>query len=364
IRLTAVDDHPSAALLDEVLFTIYPDDEAGDQQWEDLQEGQLHVGRIPVDRRAEVEARFGGSIDGYRGPGLIDGVSSSAYLYGFNVTEEPFDDPRLRRALSLAIDRESLAEDLLDGTRVAATSIIPPPFPGAQPDACEHCRHDPLTAVQLLEEVVDDLAAEEEDDATAEGEDGDEDGDDEAEGDDGDAGSDAAQRPDPAELIGRIQLLHNRGATHTAIAERLADDIEQVLGLEVDFQAIGLQPFIRSVRAGDVPVFRMGWDVSGPDIDSYLWPLFHSSQIGRDNLTRYENPEVDELLERARATTDAEERLELYQQAERKILRDVPAIPVLWDRHRLAIALEVRGLEVSPYGRFTLEEAWLDPESG
>ena len=352
VRLTATDNHHQQPYLDEVLFTIYPDDGTGEQQWKDLQEGQLHVGRVPVERRDEVEELFGRSPDGYEGPGLIDGVTSSAYLYGFNVTDPPFDDPRLRRALSFAIDREALADELLDGTRVVATSIVPPPFPGSQTDACDHCRHDPGRARELLDEVVADLVAADEDDPDEEA-----------------ADTDApeveeADTADPAELIGPIQLTHNRGATHTAVAEQLAGDIENALGLEVDFQARDLQVFVRAVREGRVPVFRLGWDVSVPDSGGYLWPLFHSSQVGLDNLTRYEDSDVDALLEQARSAESELVRIGAYQQAERLILDDAPAIPVLWDRHRLAIAPGVQELTVSPFGRMSLREAWLDPEGG
>ena len=358
VRLTAAEGHHEQPLLDEVLFTIYPDDGTGEQQWEDLQDGQLHVGRVPVERRDEVAEAFGRSPDGYQGPGLVDGATSSAYMYGFNVTEPPFDDPRLRRALSMAIDRDALATELLDGTRLPATSIVPPPFPGSQPEACDHCRHDPRSAGELLDEVVADLAARESEQADEAVED-----DDGAANDDGaesDDGPGEADLPDPAQLIGPIELTHNRGATHTAVAEQIADDIEQALGLEVEFQARDLQPFVRAVRDGQVPVFRLGWDATVPDAGGYLWPLFHSSQVGLDNLTRYDAPDVDALLEQARSAQSSLVRIGAYQQAERVILDDAPALPVLWDRHRLAIAPVVRELSVSPFGRMTLRDAWLD----
>ena len=359
VRLTAADDHHQQPYLDEVLFTIYPDDGTGEQQWEDLREGQLHVGRFPIERREDVLEAFGRSSDGYQGPGLVDGVTSSAYLYGFNVTEPPFDDPRLRRALSFAMDRVALADDLLDGTRVPATSIVPPPFPGSQPDACDHCRHDPGRARELLDEVVDDLVAADEDDpAQDDPAQDDPDQDDPAEAPD----DDAAEAVDPAEVVGPIQLTHNRGATHTAVAEQLAGDIENALGLDVDFQARDLQVFVRAVRDGRVPVFRVGWDVAVPDAGGYLWPLFHSSQVGLDNLTRYDAPDVDALLEQGRSAQSAIVRVGAYRQAERLILEDAPALPVLWDRHRLAIAPGVQELTISPFGRMSLREAWLDPQ--
>ncbi len=430
IRLTAVEDHHDAARLDEVLFTIYPDDDAGEEQWRDLADGQLHLGRVPVERRDEVVERFGRSPDGSRGPGLVDGVTSTTYLYGFDVTEAPFDDPRLRRALSMAVDRERLAGETLDGTRAPATAIVPPPIPGAQPGWCDHCQHDPERAVDLLDEVVADLLAagmesspHGADDADAQDEGGRDDAE-EGEGSDGagdevegegsegagDAeegeGSDGAGStgeptaddqdgadangdptpltdrrgdglvpgdprtsppvPDaesPAEVIGPVTLTFNRGTTHSLIAERIAADIEEALGLEVDFQAMDLQPFVRGVRDGQIPVFRLGWDVAGPDPGAYLYPLFHSSQIGVDNLSRFEDDEVDEHIERARVAEDDRDRRRAYRAAERRVLEEAPVMPVLWNRHRLAIAPTAQDLAVDPFGRLNLTEVWLDPDA-
>ena len=451
IRLTAVEDHHDPAWLDEVLFTVYPDDDAGEEQWRDLLDGQLHVGRVPVERREQVIERFGRSPDGARGPGLVDGITSTTYLYGFDVTQSPFDDPRLRRALSMAIDRERLAEETLDGTRAPATAIVPPPIPGAQRGWCDHCQHDPEGAADLLDEVVADLLAAEAEDATDDrldpdstegegpgddGDDGDDapagegrdEGDDAAAGDgpnDGDADAERAgpqddgvegggsgddeveaEDPDddgpagedgddetrdpvpptdrrgdglvpgdprtgpgapevdaPAEVIGPVTLTFNRGTTHSLIAEQIAADIEDALDLEVDFQAMNLQPFVRGIREGEIPVFRLGWDVTTPDPGAYLHPLFHSSQVGVDNLSGFEDDEVDAFLEEARAAEDDRDRRLALRSAERRVLEQAPVMPVLWTRHRLAIAPMAQEVVVDPFGRLNLTEVWLDPDA-
>lgn len=318
LRLSAFPEHHEPPLLDEVLFQIYPEDTNGEQRWEDLAEGQLQVAEVPPERFDDAIELFGASRDGYTGPGLLHGITSTVYLYGFDTTREPFDDPVVRRAISSAVDREALADEVMLGARVAATSIVPPPFPGTAAP-CLHCLHDPDAAAAMLEEAE-------------------------------------------IELEG-FTLTHNRGRTHTAIAERMADDIEAALDIEVELAARDLQPFIQAVRRGEVPVFRLGWDVGEPDASAFLYPLFHSSQVGLDNLSRYQNDAVDDLLELSRTTPQRAIALGANRDAERLIHEDAPAIPLLWYRHTHAVASTVQELYFSPLGRIDLSRVWLDPDA-
>lgn len=380
VRLTRFEEHHEPALLDEVLLTIYPEDRDRERQWEDLQDGQLQVAEVPPERREDAEELFGRSPDGYRGPGLLDGITSTVYLYGFDTTQPPFDDPRVRRAISLAIDREALADEVMLGTREAATSIVPPPLLGARPGSCADCRHDPEAAAALLDEVRQDAASPDESAGAAEDQSGGGDaaGDVEPTAESGtvavpaddtdptepDDQSDADGEPGPGdEVLERLTLTHNRGVTHAAIAERMATDIEDALGIEVDFQARDLQDLVRDVRSGEIPVFRLGWDTNEPHPGAYLHPLFHSSQVGMDNLMQYADPDVDALLDEARATEDPQQRLTTYGTAERRVLADMPALPLLWYRHTTVVAPEVQDLVYSPFGRIDLARVWLDPDA-
>jgi oligopeptide transport system substrate-binding protein len=337
VRLSRFADHHEPALLDEVVLTIYSEARGSDRQWTDLVDGQLHVADLDPQQREEAIEEFGLSTDGYAGPGVLDGVTSTVYLYGLDTTVAPFDDVRVRRALSLAIDREALAEDVMQGTRAAATSIVPPSLPGSRYGACEDCRHDPDAAAELLADVrADPLGA--------------------------DAATPVAAAEDEL-VLERLTLTHTRGDTHAAIAERMAADISSALDIEVDFQARDLQAFIQAVRVGEVPVFRLGWEVSVPDPGAYLHPLFHSSQVGLDNLTRYDVTAVDELLDSARETSGPRQRLATFREAETRILDDMPVLPLLWYRHSVVVDTEVQDLVYSPLSRMNFDEVWLDPDA-
>lgn len=364
LRLRRNEDHHEPPLVDEVVLVVYPEDATRDLQWDDLSQGQLQVAEVPPERRQEAIERYGRSSDGYRGPGYVDGLTSTVYLYGFDTTLPPFDLPEVRRAISLAIDRDALANDVMQQSRVPATAIVPPPIPGAQAGACVHCRHDPEAARAELEAAREALAAAadaaSEDLAEDAGEAGAEDGGDAAAETDPGADGDAPDELDTLPVLERLTLTHNRGRTHAAIAEAMAADIEAALGIEVDLEAQDLQPFVQAVRRGDTAAFRLGWDAGEPDPGAYLRPLFHSSQVGLDNLTRYADEEVDRLLDEARSAQNAPLAIAWYRQAERRILADAPVVPLLWYRHQRVIAPEVRDLTISPLGRMSLRTAWLD----
>lgn len=318
LRLSRFEEHHEPAWLDEIVLQVYTDEDR-DQQWQDLEDGVVHISDVLPDQLDRAEAFFGRSTDGYHGPGLLTGISATAYLYGFDTTREPFDDPVVRRAISLAIDREKLAEEVMQGTRLAADAIVSPSLPGSQRGACEHCRYAPQEAAELFEEAEVELET--------------------------------------------LTLTYVRGQTHAAIAESMAEDIEAALDLDVELQAHDLQPFVRSVREGNVPFFWLGWEASEPDPGSFLGPMFHSSQIGFDNLSRFEDETVDQLIEEARQAPSVAAAAPRYREAERRILEEAPVLPLLWHRHSVAVAREVHGLYWSPLGRVDFAKVWLEPTS-
>jgi oligopeptide transport system substrate-binding protein len=346
VRLTRFAGHREPPLLDEVVLTIYSDAGGQERQWSDLVDGQLHVADLDPRRRDEALERFGSSHDGYAGPGVLDGITSTVYLYGVDTTVAPFDDVRIRRALSLSIDREALADDVMQGTRAPATAVVPPSLPGSRPGSCRDCRHDPDAAAELLAEVRAEAAGSVE--VPAEPVQG---------------APESPNGPDVDLVLERLTLTHTRGDTHAAIAERMAADIASALDIEVDFQARDLQTFIQAVRAGEVPVFRLGWEVTVPDPAAYLRPLFDSSQVGLDNLSQYAEPEVDDLLDAARRAPGERQRLATYREAEARILEDMPVLPLLWYRHSAVVDREVQDLVYSPLGRMNLDRVWLDPDA-
>lgn len=311
LRLARVAGHHREPELDEVVLQIYPDDPAFDRQWADLRDGLLHVADVSPSRLSEAAARYGRSADGLTGPGLLDAPTSTVTLLGFDTTAPPYDDPVVRRAISQSIDRERLAEEVFGGTSRPTDRIVPDGVPGSQAGACDHCRYDPEGAVALLEDAE-------------------------------------------VELPEVLTFTHSRGATNTVVAERIAADVSAALGLEVEPVALDLAEYVPAVRRGEAPWFRLGWGSNTPDAGAYLDPLFHSRNIGLDNLTRYADEETDLLLDEARRAASEPEATDAYAEAERRILDAVAVAPLVTDVNARVVSPDVEGLVWSPSGRVDL----------
>lgn len=311
LRLARVAGHHREPELDEVILQVYPDDPGRDRQWADLEDGLLHVADVGAARMDLAAARFGTSDDGITGPGLLGGTTGTVTMFGFRVDRPPFDDPIVRRAISQSIDRDAIADGVLRGTMAAADRIVPPGIPGSQVGACDHCRYDPQGAAAALE----------------------------------DAG---------IELTDPLTLTYSRSATNTAVAERVALDVSSALGVEVDLEPLDLGAFVPAVRRGEAPWFRVGWSSNAPDPGSYLDPLFHSRNVGLDNLTRYADPETDALLDEGRRASTAGAAEDAFAQAERRILDAAVVTPVLFGVRAKVVTEDVEGLVWTPAGRVDL----------
>jgi oligopeptide transport system substrate-binding protein len=349
VRVVRHDEHHEPPYLDEVLFTLYDPADGEDAQWTDLIEGQLQVAQLAPSRRDEAMELFGRSTDGYRGPGVLDGVRAPVYLYGFDVTEPPFDDARLRRAISLAIDRDAIADEVLGGLRAAADSLVPPSVPGHQPGACEYCRYDPELAAELWEAALERWQASLAEDAPPS----------ESMTDEESPTDDVpGEQTDP--FVPTITLVHPRGASHAVIAEHMAADLEASLRARINLRAESLGRFVALVGRGEARVFRLGWEPSEPDPGAYLAPLFHGREIGRDNLTGWQRDDVDELLDQAKQSMTLGAALATYRQVERIVLDEIPVMPLLYYRQSAVVAPGVDGLRWAPTGRIDLARVRLE----
>jgi len=310
IRLGVNPAHPRPPAISELVLQIYPADTDRSQRWADLQSGRLQIAAIPPERRDEARERFGSPRPGRQGPGLHDQPGASLYAYAFVIDVSPYDRPELRRAISAAIDRETIARDLAGAGVEPAVAIIPPGFGGSLPD-CAHCRFEPDLARELIATWRASLPA--------------------------------------GSVEPRITLTYPRGGGHVTVAERVASDIERTLDLEVQLQARDLGTLVRVVTAGEAPLFRYGLRATFGGRAAALSLLDPALRPGRpENWTGWDDARTTVLLDgwTPGATIDD------LRSIEADVLSAAAVVPILWTRPDLVVHPDVRGFRLDPTGRW------------
>jgi oligopeptide transport system substrate-binding protein len=236
---------------------------------------------------------------------FTESPSLDTYYIGFNIGEPPFDDPDVRRAFAMAIDKEVLSEVVLKELVVPAKGVLPPGMPGFNEDL-EGIPFNPGGARELLNDA-------------------------------GGPGS-----------LGDVSLLSSgRGASVGPIIEAIQAMWQDNLGVtvEVDQEEFGL--FLRDLDDGNFTMFDLGWIADYVDPQNFLDIKFHSDSA--NNETKYSNPEVDDLLEQARTEQDEATRIGLYQQAEEIIVDDVAWITLYHGKNNALIKPYVEGYFIPPF---------------
>ncbi len=209
---------------------------------------------------------------------------------GFNIGAPPFDDPLVRRAFAMAIDREQIASGLFEDAVPVANSILMPGL-AAYNEAAQAPAFDAAGALQLLEQ------------STYGG----------------------------AEGLPPISYAESgAGGTAGESTALLIEMWRDNLGVEVEIEQAESATFFQDVNEGRYQMFGLGWFMDYPDEENILNIHFDSESPNND--TGYSNPQVDTLLRQALTETDPARRIDLYRQAEQQILDDVPWFPLFFAR--------------------------------
>jgi oligopeptide transport system substrate-binding protein len=306
-------------LLDEAVFVLLDDANVSYDQW---LAGNLDWTHIPGERLARARAENPGEV-------IIKVTPRLAFLVAFPATA-PTSAPAFRQAISLALDRAALARSAVPGGLArAATGFVPPGVPGYRepgPDVlapCESCRFDAALAKRLLAESG-------------------------------------------ARLSRPVTVSFTPIGDQARWAGAVANALKQNLG--VNTQTANVRPpsdYLSALRRGRLQGLA-AFEVTmvTPSLDELLASLFHSSGVGTTNLARYQRRDVDGLIDAARAEPDDSERLDLYQEAEDRILQDLPIIPLWWmSEIRLARLSKFGGLGMDLFGDPTITTAFLKPSN-
>ncbi|MBW8780988.1 MAG: peptide ABC transporter substrate-binding protein [Verrucomicrobia bacterium] len=214
---------------------------------------------------------------------LHQDTNLATYFYRFNVTKPPLNDVRVRRALSLAIDRQAIVERVVKGGQLPAFHLTPPNTAGYTANVTFH--EDVAAARQLLAE----------------------------------AGFKDGQG------FPRLEILYNTTEGHRLVAESLQQMWRKNLGIDIGLYNQEAKVWNDTMRQGNYQIARYGW------VGDYLDPstfLELMTTGNGNNQTGWSNPEYDRLIDQARRTLDPARRFALYHQAEDLLMAEMPIMPI------------------------------------
>ncbi len=213
-----------------------------------------------------------------------------SYYFGFNLTRPPFkDNPKLRRALSMAIDREIITKHITGLGEKPLYSWVPPGINGYEAARLDYADWPQKKRVEEARRLYKEAGYSKSKPLT-------------------------------------VEIRYNTSENHKKIAIAIAAMWKQALGVKTKLVNEEWKVFLENRKQKQVTqVFRSGWIADYNDPYSFMEILLSNHGL---NDSGYVNPEYDELLHQASMENDPKKRFELMRQAEALVLRDHPVIPI------------------------------------
>ena len=291
------------AAIDDLVFSITPD---ASVRWAKLQRGECHV--MPYPNPADLDAiRKDPNVQVLEQPGLNVG-----YL-AFNTQKKPFDDVRVRKAISMAINKKAIIDGVYLGTGVAAKNPIPPSM-WSYNDSIKDDPYDPEAAKKLLAEagaanLVTDIWAM------------------------------PVQRP------------YNPNAKR--IAELMQADLAKI-GVKAEIKTFEWGEYRKRMQAGEHQMGMLGWTGDNGDPDNFLHTLLgcdSARSASGSNVEKFCYQPFDDLVVKAKSVSNQAERTDLYTKAQVIFKEQVPWFTIAHAVQLKPVRKEVVDFKLSPFGR-------------
>lgn len=281
--------HLGAPKLDEVIFEL-----GGGSLLTRYENDEIHIGGFPASLLDSVKDGSNKLAEDYRAV-----PNMAVFYFTLNPQQPPFDDPKVRQAFALTLDRETINSVLLYDAYRVADGFLPPDMPGYT-ESVHSYEYNVARAKQLLSESK------------------------------------------YADNMPRVVLTFSgSGAAPGDLLVAIQQGWQDALGVNIELQAIDTSAFLREQRRGTFQMHSDGWSADYPDPEDFLGKLFASDSTL--NYTRYKNDEVDKLLLAARVETDRTKRYAMYAEAEQLIMDDAVVIPTFWPVDHVVVKPCVQG---------------------
>jgi peptide/nickel transport system substrate-binding protein/oligopeptide transport system substrate-binding protein len=301
ISVTKYDDYKGTQpKVTAVQFTIYQQPSA---EYADLLAGNNDVMlTIPTENLSTAEGDLG---DRY-----LHSPASSFQFLAFPTYDKNFSNVNVRKAISMAIDRQAIVDQVFKGSQKAAYSFVSPVVGGYRDNTCgANCEFNATQAKQLYTE-----------------------------------------NNGPSKL----EISYNADGGHKDWVDATCNQLKNNLGVEcVGIPTAKFADLLNKVeKKQEVGMFRMGWIMDYPSMENYLGPLYSTN--GSSNYYGYSNAEFDKLVQEGREASTSDAAIQKWQQAEDLLAKDMPVLPLRFGQNNYGISTKVKNVDIDLFNRVDL----------
>ncbi|MEV4202164.1 peptide ABC transporter substrate-binding protein [Micromonospora globbae] len=304
IKLTRFDDYAlrDKMKIKDVDVKLYQEDTAA--------YNDLLAGNLDFQQQVPVSALAGDKWKNDLGDRAIQSTTPSTGIIAFPIYDPKYKNPKLRKAVSLAINRQDITEKIFFGNRTPADSWANPLTPGAKAGNCTACQYNPDEAKKLLAE----------------------------------AGG----------FQGEMVFYYNADASHKEWMEAVAQSVKNTLGINARAEGIPtFAVFRQQINAHKMTgPYRAGWQQDYPDVENWVNPLYVTGGSSNDGL--YSNKEVDALAKQASGAKNLDEAHAKFAEAVALIDQDVPSIPVYFQGQQSGHSEKIKKVELTNVGEIDI----------
>ena len=291
---------PEDVKLDNLVFAITPDAAARLQK---LKAGECQVSGYP--RPADIEVMK-------QDPNLrvLQQAGFNLGFLAYNVTHPPLDQLKVRQALDMAIDKPAIIKAVYQGAGQLAQNALPPAQWSYDPNI-QDAPYDPTKARLLLKE--------------------------------------AGVAPGTTINLWAMTVQRASNPNARMSAQMIQQDWAKV-GIKANIVSYEWGEYIKRAKNGEHDAMIYGWTGDNGDPDNWLGVLYSCAAVKGSNYAKWCNPAYDKLVQQAKVSSDREQRIKWYQQAQKILKEQVPITPIANSTVFQPMRKQVRDFKISPFG--------------
>ncbi|OJT33132.1 ABC transporter substrate-binding protein [Pseudomonas sp. FSL W5-0203] len=291
---------PEDVKLDNLIFAITPDAAARLQK---LKAGECQVSGYP--RPADIEMMK-------QDPNLrvLQQAGFNLGFLAYNVTHPPLDQLKVRQALDMAIDKPAIIKAVYQGAGQLAQNALPPAQWSYDP-TIHDAPYDPTKARLLLKE--------------------------------------AGVAPGTTINLWAMTVQRASNPNARMSAQMIQQDWAKV-GIKANIVSYEWGEYIKRTKNGEHDAMIYGWTGDNGDPDNWLGVLYSCAAVKGSNYAKWCNPAYDKLVQQAKVSSDREQRIKWYQQAQKILKEQVPITPIANSTVFQPMRKQVQDFKISPFG--------------